>query len=114
MRSPPSPSASPRSLDIDDGFVAPAVGRTLNAYTAFRSPTLRRITRPLPGRMRSAIGRINRRSDGCPPMGDEVRADLETRFEQDNAALARWLGRDLSEWGAQVSHRQRKQGALSA
>jgi sulfotransferase family protein len=103
-----------RFLEIDDHFVAPEVGRTLNAHTSFRSPALRRITKPLPRVVRRPIGRLNARRTGYPPMEDAVRAQLEARFAQGNASLASWLGRDLSLWGSDLGSGDQTQDARSA
>jgi Sulfotransferase domain len=103
-----------RFLEIDDHFLAPEVGHTLNAHTSFRSPALRRITKPLPRVARRAIGRFNARRTSYPPMEDAVRTQLEARFARDNASLASWLGRDLSSWGSDLGHWDQTPGERSA
>ena len=61
---------------------------------------LRRVRRQLPstwgiGRI---VGRLNAREGPYPPMAPETRADLRRHFAPEIAALATWLGRDLSQW----------------
>jgi hypothetical protein len=37
-------------------------------------------------------------SEKAEPMRPDLRRELAARFEEDNAALGEWLGRDLSAW----------------
>lgn len=77
--------------------------RKVNAYVTFRSVRLRNSTRSFPRSLRNVIGRFNARPASYPPMEPALRAELQQLFEADNAALAAWLGRDLSVWAPQPS-----------
>jgi hypothetical protein len=88
-----------RFLDVDDTVVPDLVGATVNRHVDHRSPSLHRAARDLPRPIRRALGRLNARPATYPPMAPATRAELRSRFEGPNDELARWLGRDLSEWG---------------
>jgi hypothetical protein len=74
-----------------------------NSYQQFRSLRLRTFSRrlgtpssPAPvKRLSNALGRLNARHPGYPPMDDSLRANLAAEFRSDNERLAAWLGRDL-------------------
>jgi hypothetical protein len=74
-----------------------------NSYQQFRSLRLRSFTRrlgipssPTPvKKLSNALGRLNARHPGYPPMDESLRAHLAARFRSDNERLAAWLGRDL-------------------
>jgi hypothetical protein len=87
-----------RFLEVDDSFRPPILGDRLNKFVMFRSVGLRNRTRRLRPRLRNALGRWNARDSSYPPMPPEVRTELVGRFEEENAALASWLGRELSAW----------------
>jgi hypothetical protein len=88
-----------RFLGVDDSFVPPETGRAFNRYAEPRSPTVMRAARRIPWRpLRRAVDRLNVRRFGYPPMEPALRRELAGRFEEDNRALAEWLGRDLSVW----------------
>ena len=95
-------AATCRFLAIDDGFVPPRLGERVNRFVAFRSMRVRNLRRSLPSTLRIGriVGRINAREGEYPPMSPEIRAQLAGHFGSDNDALAEWLGRDLSMWGA--------------
>ena len=44
------------------------------------------------------VGKLNAVEGGYPPMASGIGAELRRHFASDNAALAEWLGRDLSNW----------------
>jgi hypothetical protein len=93
-----------RFLEIDHTFVPPNVGTAVNSYISFRSPRLRAFYRHPRFRrlpvLRRAMGHFNTRQGvAYPPLDPKVRDEMQQCFEKDNAALAEWLGRDLSHWG---------------
>ena len=99
-------SAVCRFLDVDDSVKPPSIGKEVNPAYRLRSPALRRfmfrfhLARRLPQGWGTAIDRWNRKPFRYPPMEPALRADLLRWFADDNAALARWLGRDLQIWNA--------------
>jgi hypothetical protein len=89
-----------RFLGVDPDFRSPRLGDRVNRFVAFRSMSVRRIRRRLPKTFRIGriVGRLNAVEGEYPPMDPDTRARLVSQFEPDNAALAEWLGRDLSAW----------------
>lgn len=87
-----------RYLDVDAGAVPDLVGHRLNPFVEFRSLRARRFGRRLPKALRNAVGRVNTRDRPYPPIAPGLRARLHEHFEEDNAALSDWLGRDLDVW----------------
>lgn len=91
-------------LDIREDTVPKEVGRTFNPAPRLRSEQLRRAMlrtrawRWLPNRLVNGIDRLNRRPAPYPPMDPALRNELLDWYREDNEALARWLGRDLSMW----------------
>jgi hypothetical protein len=85
-------------LHVDDSFVPPALGVSLNSHAVYRSRLIAKVSRGLPGSLRRATRRLNRRETPYEPMDPAIRRSLEERFALDNEALAEWLGRDLSVW----------------
>lgn len=92
-----------RFLDIDDSYFPDTLGAAVNSATALRSVALWRLSRRLPTSM-SGVGRTIRRLNEhhvpYPPLPEALRQELLAGYEQDNAALAEWLGRDLSPWSS--------------
>jgi hypothetical protein len=90
-----------RFLDIDDTFVPPRLDARVNHFVAFRSMRVRGMRRSLPRvlRINRIVGRLNARADRYEPMAATTGERLRQHFAADNAALARWLRRDLSAWG---------------
>lgn len=92
-------------LGIDDSVIPPNVGEVTNAY---REPKMRALTnvlfRPrlwqkMPKRIRRPLAQMLTRQGGeYEPMDPDTRAELTDYFAADNAALAEWLGVDLSMW----------------
>lgn len=87
-----------RFLGISDAYVPGDLERPINRFVEFHSPGFRRIVRRLPRTVGRLAGRLNVRSSSYPPMSPALRAQLAERFDEDNAALASWLERDLSQW----------------
>jgi hypothetical protein len=89
-----------RFLGVDDEFVPPRIGERVNRYVAFRSLWVRGKRRQLPTKWRIGriVGRLNAREGAYPPMAPETRVRLRRHFAPEIAALADWLGRDLSMW----------------
>ena len=83
-----------RFLGVDD-VVPDLVGAALNRYHDVRSVTARRVAARLPSRLGDALHRLNRAQPGYPPLDADLRAELAGVVAEDNAALSRWLGRDL-------------------
>ena len=88
-----------RFLGVEESFVPTNIGKVVNPFVTFRSVRVRKAKRHLPGLLRKVVGRLNTTRSSYPPMDPDLRADLEGRFAADNAALAKWLERDLSVWG---------------
>jgi hypothetical protein len=57
-----------------------------------------RLWRRLPFRLGYKLDAWNRPSFDYPPIDAGTRARLDELFEEPNARLAKWLGRDLSVW----------------
>lgn len=96
-------AAACRFLGVDDSFVAPGLDAAVNQPVAFRSVSLERTLYRLPSALRpltKRVQRANRRPLSYPRLDQRTRAELLARFDSDNAALAEWLGRDLSVWSA--------------
>lgn len=89
-----------RFLDVDDAFIPARLGDRVNRFVAFRSMRVRGLRRSLPKSFRIGriVGKLNAVEGSYPPMAEETRAELRQWFDADNAALAEWLGRDLSAW----------------
>lgn len=85
-------------LGIDEAFAPAKLEEPVNHHVAFRAPGLRKTIRRRPAPARLVAGVLNTRRSAYPPMRPELRAELAQRFKEDNAALADWLGRDLSDW----------------
>lgn len=105
LRDAPEPTyaAACRFLGVDDSFVAPGLDAAVNRPVAFRSVSLQRALYRLPSALRPLTKRVekaNRRPLSYPRLDQRTRAELLARFDSDNAALAEWLGRDLSVWSA--------------
>jgi hypothetical protein len=96
--------ATCRHIGVDDSDVPEAVGQVENSYRARRGERLYkamyryRLWRWVPTSLRPAVGRAFTRPAEYEPLDDALRARLRESFADDNAALARWLGRDLSAW----------------
>jgi len=69
-----------------------------NSFRMLHSRTVRRVSSRMPRKARRFINRLNTRELAYPPLDPSIRAELLADFEEDNAALASWLGRDLSHW----------------
>ena len=93
-----------RFLGVDDGTVPSVVGAKGNVYREHRPEWLwrlmfrRRLWRFLPDRGAKALASWMTRDAEYPPMDPALRRSLAEKFAPDNAALADWLGKDLSGW----------------
>ena len=91
-------------IGIDASFVPPLVGEPTNTFRTYRPRWLwnamhkYRLWRRLPRPVAERMGRAMTREASYTPMEPAVRARLLARFAEPNAALAAWLGRDLSRW----------------
>ncbi len=75
-------------------------GHIPRSYALQRALIVSRMHRWAP-RVARPVTRWNQSQVGREAMTDDWRRELRGRFEQDNAALADWLGRDLpAAWGA--------------
>jgi hypothetical protein len=93
-------------LGIDSSILPGNVGTVFNAHHQFRPVWLWRLSvdrnlwRWVPKRMRLRLVHGMARAVPHPPLDDRVRMRLREHFADHNAALAEWLGRDLSAWNA--------------
>ena len=89
-------------LGVDGGFRPPRLGERVNRFVAFRSMRVRNARRRLPKKFRIGriVGKLNAVEGDYPPLDPALAARLRADLAADNAALAAWLGRDLSSWGA--------------
>ena len=93
-----------RFIGVDASFSPPTLGDEVNPAYRLRLPWLRRAMfriragRRFPRGWVEAIDRWNRVAWKYPPMDEGTRAELEAWYAEENAALARWLDRDLSVW----------------
>ena len=93
-----------RFVSVSDSFVPSNLGERINPSAHVRYPwLLRQMVRwqawkRLPKGWGKAIDRWNRPPRQYPPLDAETRAELNAWYAEHNAALARWLGRDLSVW----------------
>ncbi|HVN50355.1 MAG TPA: sulfotransferase, partial [Acidimicrobiales bacterium] len=85
-------------IGADPTTVPDEVGRPANRYRTFRSERVRRLALRLPKGVGNAVGHLNSRAEAYPELDPSLRAALCDRFRPHNAALAEWLGRDLSAW----------------
>jgi hypothetical protein len=86
-------------LGIDDAFRPLNLGEPVNAYTAFRSPKVRELTKPLPRRLRNLIGRLNQEPKRAyPEMPPAIREQLASEFEKANAGLSVLTGMTIPDW----------------
>lgn len=95
-----------RHIGVDDGVAPPNLGDVVNPAYRVRSMKLRgamlrvKAWRRLPFGLAGVIDRMNRASLRYEPMDPALRAELRDYYAEPNAALAGWLGRDLSAWNA--------------
>jgi Sulfotransferase domain len=98
-------------LDVDRGVVPESVGDVMNPHIGLNKTfhpawlwkvlVRLQIGRVLPPRIGAAIWRsMVRFNSPYPPMSPSLRSRLTEYYAQENAALAEWLGRDLSSWSA--------------
>lgn len=94
-----------RFLGVDERLKPSNLGDVLNPANGLRSPRLwnlmlrTRAWKRLPFGLANRIDRWNRLLQfSYPPMDARVRGNLERYYLEHNAALAAWLGRDLSVW----------------
>ncbi len=92
-----------RFLGIDDAFRPDNLGSSINEAYRLRRAWLRRALfkmhawRRMP-RLAVRIDQWNRVPFRYPRMSPSIRIELERHYADHNAALASWLGRDLSVW----------------
>jgi hypothetical protein len=87
-------------LGVDEALMSDAPVRPANRYVTFRSPRVRQLSKSLPKPLKTLVGKLNSRRDDYPPLDPALRARLTRFFEDENAGLESWLGRDLSIWRA--------------
>ncbi len=89
-------------LGVDGSYAPVAMGTTVNQYVEFRSLRVRRWAKDLPSSLavaRRVLDRLNTRTSvSYPPMSPETRDRLAAYYEEPNAELASWLGRDVQGW----------------
>ncbi len=84
-----------RFLGVDEAVVPAGIDKRENSFVVYRSMRLRGPIRRLPGPLQRAAGRLNVRYSSYPPLSPDEHAAVAARFEDDNRALSRWLGREL-------------------
>ena len=108
-------------LDIDPSVAPPSLHQQVNPRTVLRSRRLRNLRgwagdflASTPGRRKLRAGLVrlgvarlavkaftlNEKPGTVPPMAPETRRRLVEFFREDNEALGRLIGRDLSHWSA--------------
>ncbi|TMK18557.1 MAG: sulfotransferase domain-containing protein [Actinobacteria bacterium] len=93
-----------RFLGVDDTVKPASLGRQVNRTHRIRSLRLYRTMvrtqawRRLPFHLGSTIDRWNQADFDYPPIDPATKQRLREYFGEHNAALARWLDRDLSMW----------------
>ena len=93
-----------RFVGVDDGVRPERLGKVMNPAYRVRWPALRRAMfryrawKRLPFGLAERIDRMNQTQLEYPKMDPEIRAELLAWFAPGNAALEKWLGRDLSVW----------------
>lgn len=92
-------------LGIDETTIPGNVGEVTNTYRELRLKPLAdlifgsRVWKRIPKKIQPPIARMFiREGREHEPMDPSTRAELADYFAADNAALADWLGRDLSMW----------------
>jgi hypothetical protein len=92
-----------RFLQVDDTVAPPNLGMVFNSFTPLkgRARKLRSLVWRVPPTLQRTINRVNPETGSYPPMDPSLRAELQRQYAEDNAALAAWLGRDLSCWSPQ-------------
>ena len=87
-------------LGVDPAFRPRRLGERVNRFVSFRSMRVRDARRRLPKALRIGriVGKLNAVEGEYPPLDPALAARLRADMAADNAALAAWLGRDLSAW----------------
>lgn len=91
-------------LGIDDTIIPELVGRSTNTYREYRPAwlyrlmTAKRLWRFLPFGLAPRLGKAMVRERRPDPMDPGARRDIAALYADENAALAAWLGRELSVW----------------
>jgi hypothetical protein len=89
-------------LGINSDYVPSASGKVVNPYVEFRSLKVRNWAKTLPPSLsiaRRVLDKFNTRTSASyPSMSPETRERLAAYYEEPNAELASWLGRELSDW----------------
>jgi hypothetical protein len=103
LRSEPAGTFSElcRFLDVDDRVRPDALLQPHNSHEqrgGERPRFQRRGWRRVPKRARPVVGHIATAHLRWKPLDPGLRRELLPRFEEENAALGRFLGRDLSAW----------------
>ncbi len=99
-----------RFLGVDDTVVPPNLDSAKNRFITYRFPGLRRPIRRLPGIFQKVAARLNIRYTTYPPIDPGLRRELVERFREENEALGRFLGRDLSAWNQPLASRGSTRG----
>lgn len=89
-------------LGVDSSYDPEALGKTVNPYVEFRSLRVRNWAKAIPSSLatvRRVLDRLNTRTRvSYPPMRPETRERLANYYEEPNAELALWLGREIPHW----------------
>jgi len=89
-----------RFIGVSDEYQPAMLGTRVNAYTEFRSLTVRKLGKRLPGRARQVVGRLNQKQAHVeyPPMAPETRVRLSQVFADANRGLPELVGMQFPEW----------------
>lgn len=89
-----------RFIGVSEEYRPATFGTRVNAYTEFRSLTVRTLGKRLPERARQVVGRLNQKGGRVeyPPMEPETRIHLRQVFAEANQGLPELAGIDPPEW----------------
>jgi hypothetical protein len=80
-------------IGVDPDFQPESLGAQVNAYTRYRSPTVRKAAKVLPKRMRDAVARVNRVDSGdYEPMPEAVRDRIRELIGDANREVGELAG----------------------
>jgi len=86
-------------LDVDPSYIPPDLTTRVGSHKILRSRRFHGALSRLPrSSLRRTLEKINTRGSEPPPMDPVLRARLLEGYAEHNAALAAWLGQDLSVW----------------
>jgi hypothetical protein len=88
-----------RFLEINEEYSPKNLGEKVSGASIVRSKKVKSFANKLPRPLARVIHHLNTQKNfRYPPMDQDLRAGLLSEYEQYNAALTAWLGRDLPQW----------------